>query len=84
MVGIRGSRCNLVLEVNNDALLRAVIGAGVRTGFVQRGFADEGMAHSEHVIARITFNIPDPSCRYQPNVATDLSIQSVERGLVAR
>jgi len=77
----RGLQINVALEVNNDALLRALIVEGVGIGFVRREIAEEGQARGNYSIAPMTLSSAKLLFGYVRARKTDPVIQTVEAGL---
>ncbi|MES2481899.1 MAG: LysR family transcriptional regulator [Pseudomonadota bacterium] len=77
----RGLQINVALEVNNDALLRALIVEGVGIGFVRSEIAVPGQARGEYSIAPMTVSSAKLLFGYMRTRKSDPAIQMVEGGL---
>lgn len=77
----RGLQINIALEVNNDALLRALIVEGVGIGFVRRDIAEEGQARGTFAIVPKTMSSTKLLFGYVRARKSDPVIQLVEGGL---
>ena len=77
----RGLRVNVALEVNNDALLRALIEEGVGIGFVRRDFAEEGQARGKYSTVPVTMSTTRLLFGYLRARKSDPVLQMVEAGL---
>jgi len=77
----RGLQVNVALEVNNDALLRSMIVAGVGVGFVRCDIADEGVANGLYSTAPVTISTSRLLFGYPKARKADPIIQIVETGL---
>ena len=77
----RGLQVNIALEVNNDALLRSLIIAGVGVGFVRRDIAEEGVASGLYAVAPMTLSTSRLLFGYPKARKSDPVIQIVETAL---
>jgi DNA-binding transcriptional LysR family regulator len=77
----RGLQVKVALEVNNDALLRALIVEGIGIGFVRRDIAEEGRARGTYSIAPMTASSTKLLFGYVRERKADPMIQMVEAGL---